>query len=398
MIVEFEVMELSEDYFYSRIEKLQKMANNRGFHFELVEKESYPKKIEVDIEGYLHKLQVKMTPYTLDIGIPEDSNRYIEVGIMRKIDTHNTLDVNYDFAQKYEVSKLPKELYTEPILCEHCGSGRVCKQTHVLYDFEEGLFFQVASGCLFEYKMYMRPINIEYMLEDLERNLADRNRTMSSRNREYYTYEEFKPIAMYCLSHYMGLEELAYISRSYAYHNKLTPTEDHIESLLADNKGVSNEVVNEYPLFLSYLTNELGDAENKNFENMIADNTLPSFRRRGLIYLAFKYFHDREKRERKAQEKKLMDEKVSDYIGEKGDKLELPVTYAKTISYTSERYGGGYFHFFVTEDGNVLKWSTSKGFNENMVEGDNVVIKFKVKGHESYQGLKQTQIFFVKIM
>ncbi|PGF05304.1 hypothetical protein [Bacillus toyonensis] len=397
MRVDFEVMELSEEYFYSRIAKLKKMAINRGFHFELVEKKSYPKKIEVDIEGYLHKLQVKMTSYTLDIGIPEDSNRYIEVGIMRKIDTHNTLDVNSDFANKYEVSKLPKELYTEPILCEHCGSGRVCKHTHVLYDFEEQVFFQVASGCLFEYKMYMRPINIEYMLEDLERNLADRNHTVSSRHREYYTYEDFEPIALYCLSHYMGLEKLEFISRSYAYHNKLTPTEDHIESLLADNKGVGDEVKQVYPLFLQYLTECQGDAENKNYENIIKDNTLPSFKRRPLIYLAFKYFKDKEKREQKERERKLMDEEVSNYIGEKGDKLELEVTYAKTVSYTSERFGVGYFHFFVTEDGNVLKWATAKDFNENVKEGDKFPIKFKIKGHETYRGLKQTQIFFVKV-
>ncbi|MDR4436620.1 hypothetical protein FPV32_21370, partial [Bacillus tequilensis] len=76
-------------------------------------------------------------------------------------------------------------------------------------------------------------------------------------------------------------------------------TEDRIESLLAENKGVGDEVKQVYPLFLQYLTEYQGDAENKNYENIIKDNTLPRFKRRPLIYLAFQYFYDREKREKK---------------------------------------------------------------------------------------------------
>ncbi|MEC2463584.1 hypothetical protein P9X10_01535 [Bacillus cereus] len=397
MIVEFEVMELNENLFYNRIEKLKKMADNREFEFKLDKGETYTKKIELDIEGYLHKLQVEITPYTLDIGIPEESNRYMEVGEMRKIDERNILDVDPMFEENYEVSSLPEQLYYEPILCEHCGSGRPCKKTHVLYDFYEQEFFQVASGCLYEYRLHMRPLKIESILKELEYTMHKHATSSLSRHREHYTYEEFKPVALYSLSHYMGLDELQYISRSQAYYNKLVATEELINQVIFEDKGVSEEVEDEYPLFLNYLTSELGDAENKNFENMIADNTLPSFRRRGLLYLAFKYLYDKEKRERKALEKNLMDAEVSDYIGEKGDKLELPVTYVKSISFDTD-FGVGYYHFFSTEEGNVLKWSTSKGFNENMVEGDNVEIKFKIKGHESYRGLKQTQIFYVKIL
>lgn len=63
-------------------------------------------------------------------------------------------------------------------------------------------------------------------------------------------------------------------------------------------------------------------------------------------------------------------------------------------------YGYQYIHLFEDEKGNVYKWKTNKGLwlNNSVVELDsNLKIKGTIKGHEEYNGTKQTELTRCKI-
>ncbi|PHE64192.1 hypothetical protein COF68_04925 [Bacillus toyonensis] len=398
MLVEFEVLELNEYYFTSRIEKIQKLAESKGFNFKLEKGDSSYRKIEIEVEGYPQKVKVRFDSYTLDIGIPEES-RYIEVGVLRKVDKLNVLDLDYDFERKYKDDfEIPEDVYHLKILCHHCNSGRKCKKTHLLYDTVENSLFQVASGCMTEYAMQMRPTKIEWMLQGLEYNLTNTDYKEISRSRNHYTYEDFSLLAMNSLAHFMSLEELEFVSNSSASHYKIPSTHKLIKERMDKNEEINQQVQEEYSLFTTYLTTCQTEQENKNYSNMIEDNVVPSFRRSQLIFLAYKYLKDQEKREEQARERKLMDAEKSDYLGEHGDKMELDVCFVKSTHFETENWGWMSYHFFVTDEGHILKWSTAKNMPDGVGEGDKLRIKFKVKDHDKYNGLKQTRITYVKIL
>lgn len=78
--------------------------------------------------------------------------------------------------------------------------------------------------------------------------------------------------------------------------------------------------------------------------------------------------------------------KVSDHVGQVGDKVELDVTYIRTGNY-STKFGTTYVHTFEDGDGNEFVWKTSS-FGD-FPAGKNH-IKATIKDHDEYKGVKQT--------
>ena len=65
----------------------------------------------------------------------------------------------------------------------------------------------------------------------------------------------------------------------------------------------------------------------------------------------------------KSEYKRLLDTKngntkVSDYVGNVGDKINVKVTYLNSYNYCTQ-FGSSYIHLFVDDNGNVFKWSTN---------------------------------------
>lgn len=110
---------------------------------------------------------------------------------------------------------------------------------------------------------------------------------------------------------------------------------------------------------------------------------------------------------RKSEYKKLLDEKqgntkVSNYVGNVGDKVSVKVTYLNSYSY-STRFGYSYIHLFVDGDGNIFKWTTSQAVlyelyyavanitsRHALDKGATVKLTGKVKEHSEYRNQKQT--------
>lgn len=95
---------------------------------------------------------------------------------------------------------------------------------------------------------------------------------------------------------------------------------------------------------------------------------------------------NREFLKRKEEEKKQKEQeaKSSNYVGNVGDKITVPVV--KMFSkYIETRFGGCMMYRFTDKDGNIFLWFTGREIPDSVTE-----ISGTVKSHEEYQGIKQT--------
>ena len=108
---------------------------------------------------------------------------------------------------------------------------------------------------------------------------------------------------------------------------------------------------------------------------------------------------------RKSEYKRLLDlkkndGKVSEYVGNIGDKISVKVKYVNTYSYDTN-FGSANIHLFIDDNGNIFKWSTGsrleftvKHSNYNqwypLDKGAIVQLTGKIKDHNEYRNQKQT--------
>lgn len=110
---------------------------------------------------------------------------------------------------------------------------------------------------------------------------------------------------------------------------------------------------------------------------------------------------------RKSEYKKLIDlknsdKKVSDHVGNVGDKISVKVTYMNTYTYDNQ-FGSSHIHLFIDDNGNIFKWSTGTGLKFTVKDdhanytqwytldnGVTVQLVGKIKSHDEYNGKKQT--------
>lgn len=89
----------------------------------------------------------------------------------------------------------------------------------------------------------------------------------------------------------------------------------------------------------------------------------------------------------------LFEPSTSEYQGEVGQWLELPLTIKKNIK-TENRFGTSTIHIMEDESGNQYFWSTG---SKSLEEGKAFNMKVKVKEHKEYNGVKQTVVWYCKV-
>jgi hypothetical protein len=110
---------------------------------------------------------------------------------------------------------------------------------------------------------------------------------------------------------------------------------------------------------------------------------------------------------RKSEYKRLLDlkkndGKVSEYVGNVGDKISVKVKYVNTYSYDTN-FGAANIHLFMDDNGNIFKWSTNSKLEYTVKDnrssysqwyyldkGATIQLTGKIKDHSEYHNQKQT--------
>jgi hypothetical protein len=94
-------------------------------------------------------------------------------------------------------------------------------------------------------------------------------------------------------------------------------------------------------------------------------------------------------RERTLIKQRENDELVNEFLGSIGDKLELPVT-LKSIRFIDGNYGVTSLYSFVTDDGHLVKWFSSRAVFRDGDVDRSFTLRGTVKAHDEYNGTKST--------
>jgi len=393
--LEFAVDERNEGLFESRLERLMAGCEAHGLVCEIEHLDTYTRDLIKEVRGKeVSRETIEFKKYQLQWEEP-DTERYVYVGVLREVGNSNLLDIAPHFQTEYLDNLeydigIPDEIYSVELECEHCLSGRKCMRTHVIFDLEEDVFFQVAKGCLTGYVYFTYSRNIEYEFDSL--NVYDeREEGQSSGVRRITTYEDLDLLAKHALTHYLAQEEKEYISRSTAVYKKTKSTIEVVTGAIRKNDPISQEAEEVYPLFIDYLVTMQG-AEQKNMEVMVEENSVPDFKQGYIVYLAYKYFNDQEKIQREYVKRELTEK--SEYLGEIGERLEVEVEFYNEVSFDTQ-FGVKTLYFFKTSKSDVIVWGTQAYVDVD--EGDKVLLRGRVKEHREYNGTQQTFVSHVKL-
>lgn len=97
-------------------------------------------------------------------------------------------------------------------------------------------------------------------------------------------------------------------------------------------------------------------------------------------------------RKQKEEEAKV---NPSEYIGNKGDRLEANFKEVKVVASYDTQFGTMTMYQFTLDNDNICVWSTGTYINTDEVK--NGKIKFTVKDHNQFKGVKQTVVTRCKL-
>jgi hypothetical protein len=101
-------------------------------------------------------------------------------------------------------------------------------------------------------------------------------------------------------------------------------------------------------------------------------------------------------RERTLIKQRENNELVNEFLGDIGSKLELPVT-LKAIRFIEGDYGTTSLYTFVTDDGHLVKWFSSRAVLRDSDVDKAITITGTVKKHDEYNGTKSTILTRCKV-
>ena len=296
-------------------------------------------------------------------------------------------------------------------VCEHCGMNRARRITYIIKN-EDGEMKQIGKNCLKDYTGHdiNGLLSIIEWIDGIERecNESDEEYLNSGSSRQYYMAKSVITLSKLLIDRYGYLSNAKrneMLENGYPYKNstsdlvKLSLTRHFdmcdegvkdVYQWYTENRNVEHEEVKKA---IEWILNKSDDEINSSYMHnlkLITSQKYISLKEVGyLSSLIMAYRREVLAEEKRAEEKKNKPE--SQYIGIIGEKMVVDVEFKNKFSFET-MYGNSTVYIFEDENGNCIKWFTSTGFSTK----DKIRIKFTVKSHEEYNGVKQTNVTRLK--
>jgi len=285
-------------------------------------------------------------------------------------------------------AEIPNQYRNTNCYCDHCHTNRERKNTFLLVD-KNGDYKQVGKSCLNDFTGY----NSESVAEAA----ASLYRIYNYAQMQNYDEDpEFLEFLRDNYDNYSDTKDLA--NRMYQLlkdkgYNKENPFHD------LDDYKYKPELENEVEELLNVVNTDWYDDNNDYCHNAKVVAQLDYITNRqwkilmSYLYSAMKYLQKQKQRE-------LQNNADSNiYLGEVGDKIAFTIQSVKVLfsNYMSVGYRNTVETFtykFITENGNVVLWATSKEITDDYV---GCKVTGTIKALKEYKGEKQTIITRAKI-
>lgn len=286
------------------------------------------------------------------------------------------------------------EYREKPLFCEHCGTARV-KKNSIILENPDGKLIQVGKSCI---KDFLQTDALDMYLKNLE-NLNHQIGQFSGQPDEDQEMERSKSGGKdYNISvHQVVAAALnlinrhGYVSRSAEGEGRASTAGLILRSLFSPHKDnritPSEKEEEEAEKIVEWAKTQKGSDYLNNLR-IIANNGFGNYRHIGYIAsmpTAYRKAMEAEKPQEPGKEKK-----VSQHVGQVGEKIQSDVTVVGNREYESD-YGISHVVRMEDKDGNVFVTFTT-GPLAGAEVGETHHIVGTVKNHSDYKGNKQTQL------
>lgn len=271
--------------------------------------------------------------------------------------------------------------------CDHCKTNRSRKVSFIVEKDSE--IKQIGSTCLIDFVGHKSAIQYAALisfLENIDEVLEDEGFLSGSSKDFGYEVKRVRQVAAY------DIRTNGYTSKAKAEENMTMSTTDFVKSVIFGGKEDKVQIT-EADIELVEKTLEWFETETHEdsdyFYNCskIVQNDYVKARYFGYVVSLIAVYLN--------SQKKKATQKVSNWFGNVGDKKVRVTAKCVALFSFSGNYGYQYMHLFVTEEGNVVKYVTSKVIAEQDSE---ITFEGTIKAHEEYNGTKQTVFTRCKVI
>lgn len=303
--------------------------------------------------------------------------------------------------------KIPERYRDAAPYCEHCNTKRARKDTYVVFNEKTGEYKQVGKSCLMDYTKGLSAEMAAFMMRWLhEVEDACIFTGSSSSYVRMYNVVEVSKYFVETLRKFgwagsaAGEDSTKSVAMDfYCVDYKYITYPDTVKAINAKRNKVNfdlNHVTDEYvEAALEWARNWDGHEYNDYRENLKVIAQMKYCEWKHLGYLASLFMaYDREmEREIKRMERQKT-RAQSTHIGQVGDKISEEVKNWKCLTAWETQWGTTFMYEFVTAEGNIMIWKTSKWLDE---DDEITSITGKVKAHTEFRGVQQTELTRCKV-
>jgi len=306
----------------------------------------------------------------------------------------NTEDGNKNIILTVPDFIIPERFRANDTFCEHCNSQRRRNNVFVLHNINTDEFKQVGRSCIADFLGHASPESFMFS--------AGWPRQFQEMFEEGL---EFKCgyVAEYGTKNFLAytaavIDVCGWVSRGAAADNpNLAATADRVLLNMFPPTSLDEPITpepkhhKEAADVISYFRN-LKDVKNDYVLNCIgaAHKETVNLRTIGLTASLISAY----RRETIKIEEKQKPTVVSQHIGEVGKLIEVKATFVSAHIFEGE-FGMTGYHKFIDDCGNNIVWKTKV---LGLEKDDRVILSGRVKSHNEFRGIKETQITRAKII
>ena len=298
--------------------------------------------------------------------------------------------------------ELPEKFRTVNFSCDHCGSDRPRLKVIIIQNINTGEYKQVGSTCIDGYVDH----RIESYLKSLENFFG--NDFVEGYDDDFGS-DTFCGTNKYQISTVSFLELVFQVVKNAGYflskakareQDRYSTSEEVLCYLFSRRRNLENKIEIEDETkakvadALKWISESTDTSQFVYNLKTACSNSAISWKDTGIVAsLVVGYAQH-------TDTLTITDKKVSNWVGEKGDKLTKTVVYKGFTKYENQyvyNYNSpdySFIHRFIDEEGNVYTWFTAKDLN--LEEGTTITIAGTVKDHKEFKTNKQTVLTRVK--
>lgn len=294
--------------------------------------------------------------------------------------------------------QVPDRFYTVENRCEHCNKKRNRKDTYLIHNTVTNEFKQVGKSCLKDFTKGLSSEAVTAYISWFDELIKGEHPTPGFT--PYYPTDRVLQYAVEAVSLY-GYSKVYFgsIGTQGIVREQMFERGDWKERLEdgfdVDREGNAERVekilnwVRSLPTVFGYLSNMRAACLKEYCES----------RDFGLVCSAVVAYN--REMEWKAHQKAVRKaDKVSNWVGSEGDRIELHDLSVKVLTSWETQFGDTYLYKLTAPDGTIFIWKTGKwlGSSEEISANDRVSLKGTIKGHKEYNGIKQTELTRCRIV